>query len=258
MVRYQLTASQSGEVAVLIHGGATSSRQWKALAGTLQGTFHVIAPDLYRADGTPSWGGPGPYRLEDAARFISQHCLDFDRVNLVGHSLGGAVAMEAAAQLGERVGRLVLLEPAAYPLLRGQPVYDQVTSLYARTVASASRGDWMAVAEAFFRAFLGNEAWEVMPQERRERSALSVRHTVHDWEALLRIGRTLEDLKRLLPERTLVVGAPDTWAPLRAVVELLQANFPHWRFAELLGGGHMAPLIHPELVNPLMFEFLTA
>jgi pimeloyl-ACP methyl ester carboxylesterase len=252
---YQLTVSQSGAAAVLVHGGASNSRQWKALAAALEDDFVVIAPDLYRADGTPAWGGTGSYRLEDAARFIIQHCLGFERVNLVGHSLGGAVAMEAAAQLGERVGRLVLLEPAAYPLLRNEPVYDQVASLCARTAESACRGDWMAVAEGFFRAFLGDQAWEAMPQERRERSA---RNTAYDWQALLGSERTLQDWKRLLPERTLVLSTPDTWAPLRAVMALLRASCLSWAFVELPGGGHMAPLTRPELVNPLVVDFLTA
>lgn len=259
--RHQLTASQSGEAVVLIHGGASSSRQWKALVEALQGV-RVIAPDLYRADGTPAWGSTGPYRLADAAQFIGRHCSGFDAVSLVGHSLGGAVAMEAAAQLGNRVTRLVLLEPAAYPILRGeaahQAAYQEVVALHVYTSERGRRGEWLAVAERFFRAFFGDAAWVAMPEERRLRSASTMRHTVHDWEALLASERTLEDWKRLLPERTLAVCAVDTWAPLRAVRDVLRANLPRWKFVELPGGGHMAPLTRPELVNPLVVEFLTA
>ena len=36
---------------------------------------------------------------------------------LVGHSLGASVAMKAASHLGERVARLVLIEPNPFPLL---------------------------------------------------------------------------------------------------------------------------------------------
>lgn len=242
---------------MLIHGGASSSRQWKALVEALSGA-RVIAPDLYRADGTPAWSGPGAYRLADAAQFVGRHCSGLDAVSLVGHSLGGAVAMEAAAQLGHRVRRLVLLEPAAYPILRGQPIYEEVASLHAYTAEHGERGDWLAVAERFSRAFLGDAAWEAMPEDRRMRSASTMRHTVHDWSALLGSERTLEDWKRLLPSRTLVVSAADTWAPLRAVRDALRAGVPYWKFVEIPGGGHMAPLTRAELVNPLVIEFLTA
>lgn len=242
---------------MLVHGGASSSRQWKSLAEALSGV-RVVAPDLYRADGSPAWSAPGPYRLADAARFVLEHCAGGGAVSVVGHSLGGAVAMEAAAQLGARAGRLVLLEPAAYPLLRGQPIYEEVEALRAYTEARGARGDWLAVAERFFRAFLGDAAWEAMPQDRRARSAGSMRQTLHDWNALLGADRALEDWKRLLPGRTLVVCAADTWAPLRAVRDVLRANLPRWKFVELPGGGHMAPLTRPELVNPLVVEFLRA
>lgn len=259
--RHQLTASQSRdrsrEAIVLVHGGASSSRQWKALAEALSGA-RVIAPDLYRADGSPAWSTPGPYRLADAARFVLEHCAQCEAVSLVGHSLGGAVAMEAAAQLGARARRLVLLEPAAYPLLHGEAVYEQVEALRAYTEEHGGRGDWLAVAERFFRAFIGDAAWEAMPQERRVRSAGGMRQTLHDWNALLGGERSIEDWKRLLPERTLVVCAADTWAPLLAVRDVLRAAFPQWTFAELPGGGHMAPLTRPELVNPRVVDFLTA
>jgi hypothetical protein len=54
----------------------------------------------------------------------------------------------------------------------------------------------------------------------------------------------------------LFVSAADTWPPLRALTELFVKGCPHWTFAELPEGGHMAPLYRPDLVNPIICEFL--
>jgi hypothetical protein len=51
---------------------------------------------------------------------------------------------------------------------------------------------------------------------------------------------------------------PGTTLPIRETVELLRGAHPHWTFREIAGGGHMAPLTRPDLVNPIIAEFLDA
>jgi pimeloyl-ACP methyl ester carboxylesterase len=58
--------------------------------------------------------------------------------------------------------------------------------------------------------------------------------------------------------RTLVMSDPDTRRPIREIVELFASACPHWRFHAMAGGGHMAPLTRPELVNPVVRQFLDA
>jgi pimeloyl-ACP methyl ester carboxylesterase len=243
-----------------VHGGASSNRQWKALVEALKPEFRVLAPNLYGAGEMPAWPGPGRYSLADAARLVCNLCDGDERVNLVGHSFGAVVAMEAAAILGERVSRLVLLEPGAYAMLRyaGDPAFQPVVALHAGVSECLRRDDWQGVAACFMRAFAGEAAWEAMPPERQRRVADSVRHTVHEWDALLDDPRTLEDWRRALPARTLLASAPDTWPPLRAIAAHLRRARPDWTDAEIASGGHMAPITRPDLVNPLVASFLAA
>ncbi len=249
-----------GEPVVLIHGGASNNRQWKALTQLLKGRFRVIAPNLHGAGKTPPWGTGRPYRLAEGAAIIERACERAgNSLNLVGHSYGGAVALQAAAQLGGRVARLVLLEAAPYDLLRQagrHEAYQAARALYEFVLDGSAKGEWRAIAERFLDAFAGAGAWQAMSEERRARAADLMRQNRFEWEALMAADTPLEEWARRTPERTLLVSAADTWPPLREVMELFHAGCPAWTFALLPEGGHLAPLTRPELVNPIIQDFL--
>jgi pimeloyl-ACP methyl ester carboxylesterase len=95
---------------VLIHGMLNSSRHWGAVARRLAAAGHtVVAPDLH---GHGHSAGPeGDYSLGAHAAGIRDVLsqLGIDRATMVGHSLGGGVAMQFFYQFPERTERLVLV-----------------------------------------------------------------------------------------------------------------------------------------------------
>src|SRR6188474_489675 len=99
----------SGPPVVLIHGMVNSSRHWEAVAHRLADNYTVIAPDLL---GHGDSAAPrGDYSLgahASGARDLLT-ALGHDRVTVVGHALGGGVAMQFAYQFPERCERLVLV-----------------------------------------------------------------------------------------------------------------------------------------------------
>jgi pimeloyl-ACP methyl ester carboxylesterase len=111
VVRYdEAGASSGGPVVVLVHGIASRAFQWRQVMETLGETCHVIAPDLL---GHGESAKPrGDYSLGAHACGIRDllAALGHDRVTLVGHSLGGGIAMQFAYQFPERVERLVLVD----------------------------------------------------------------------------------------------------------------------------------------------------
>lgn len=97
-------------VVVLIHGIASRASQWEQVMCELADTCHVIAPDLL---GHGQSAKPrGDYSLGAHACGIRDllSALGHDRVTVVGHSLGGGVAMQFAYQFPERVQRLALVD----------------------------------------------------------------------------------------------------------------------------------------------------
>ena len=78
---------------ILIHGSLDHSRSWDQLAQALRTKFHVIAPDL-RGHGDSDWATGSSYSQADHVYDLT--CLvkseGFEKVTIVGHSMGGKVA----------------------------------------------------------------------------------------------------------------------------------------------------------------------
>jgi len=102
-------AAGSGPALILVHGVASSSRTWRRVIPRLAERFTVVAPDLLGHGASPKLRGD--YSLGAHASGIRDLmvALGIDRATLVGHSLGGGVAMQFAYQFPERIERLVLV-----------------------------------------------------------------------------------------------------------------------------------------------------
>jgi pimeloyl-ACP methyl ester carboxylesterase len=114
----------SGPPVVLIHGMVNSSRHWESVALRLAEEHTVIAPDLLGHG--DSAAVRGDYSLGAHAASIRDllAAIGIDRATLVGHSLGGGVAMQFFYQFPQRTERLVLVSSGGLghevsPLLRG-------------------------------------------------------------------------------------------------------------------------------------------
>ncbi len=121
--RCSYRSAGSGPLLVLVHGIAGSSATWEDMIPRLSERHTVIAPDLL---GHGDSSKPrGDYSLGAFANGIRDllGALGHERGTIVGHSLGGGVAMQFAYQFPERCERLVLVSSGGlgrelHPLLR--------------------------------------------------------------------------------------------------------------------------------------------
>ena len=98
-----------GEPLVLLHGVATSRLIWRRVIEPLARRRRVIAVDVPGfGESTPAGRG---FDLERVADRLAEG-VGVERFDLVGHSLGGAVAVATAARHPDAVRRLVLVAPA--------------------------------------------------------------------------------------------------------------------------------------------------
>lgn len=106
---YTYRAAGSGPLVVLLHGMAGSSTTWEHVIPRLSGRNRVIAPDLLGHGESTKHGGD--YSVGAQANLIRDllERLGEGRGTVVGHSLGGGVAMQFAYQYPERCERLVLV-----------------------------------------------------------------------------------------------------------------------------------------------------
>jgi len=99
----------SGEVVVLLHGIAGSSQTWRALIRPLSRNYRVIAPDLLgHGNSTKPRADYSLGALSALVRDILDE-LGIARATIVGHSLGGGIAMQFVYQHPDYVERLVLI-----------------------------------------------------------------------------------------------------------------------------------------------------
>lgn len=120
-VRYR--SAGDGPLVALLHGIAGSSATWEDVMARLAARCSIIAPDLL---GHGESAKPrGDYSLGAYANGVRDllGALGCERGTIVGHSLGGGVAMQFAYQFPERCERLVLVSSGGlgrevHPLLR--------------------------------------------------------------------------------------------------------------------------------------------
>lgn len=127
----------SGDRAILLlHGVGDDSSTWHDVMPDLAADHLVIAPDMLGHGGSDK--PRADYSVGGFANGVRDllSVLDVDRVTMVGHSLGGGVAMQFAYQYPERCERLVLVAPGGvsrevHPMLRA------ATLPFAATVMAA-------------------------------------------------------------------------------------------------------------------------
>lgn len=110
-VRYSVMGG--GPPVVLVHGWLSSSRVWEQLAGRLAQRFTVYTLDLpgFGESDKPLSG----YGVRYGSRILYAFCAHFGltRASVIGHDVGGDIAVKLAADHPDVVGRLVLVSAPA-------------------------------------------------------------------------------------------------------------------------------------------------
>jgi pimeloyl-ACP methyl ester carboxylesterase len=256
----------SGPAVLLVPSTASGNRQWRALIEAASGRYRFIASNMFGYGETSPWPATRRQTLADQASLVLALARGADGpIALVGHSFGGSVAMQAALALGDSVRGLALFEPNPFHLLPASGDHDghaegrRIRDIVKRYGAA---GDWVGVAQRFADYWVGDGAWAAMPENRRSAFAAAIHPNFHEWDALY--GDSDDDpvpafdlpqLQRLdCP--VLVVRSENPRPGIAAIDALLRRSCPHWSFESVPAGGHMAPLTRPDLVNPILLDFL--
>jgi pimeloyl-ACP methyl ester carboxylesterase len=245
---------------MLVHSSVSGARQWRHLMDDLKSHFCVRAVNLFGYGKTPPWPAEARQSLTDQARLVEAALpADADEICLVGHSFGAVVAMKVAARQSGRVAKLVLLEPIPLDLLMQtgrMDIFAEAMNLRNVIKRCGADGDWATAAEKFADYWSGAGTWREMPPDRRLAFSDGLKPNFFEWDAVMDDTTLVEEWAAVLPRSTLLVFDPVGVAPPREIAAILRRSCPGWTFAETPGAGHMAPLTHPDLVNPLVSSFL--
>ncbi len=130
-----------GEPVVILHGLLGFSDNWQTLAKALAQTHRVITPDLRNHGRSPHAPTHTYPEMAQDLIVLLDH-LGIDAVTLVGHSMGGKVAMQLALNQPDRVARLVVVDiaPGAAPG-HHESVFQALLSLDIRHLQTREEAD---------------------------------------------------------------------------------------------------------------------
>jgi pimeloyl-ACP methyl ester carboxylesterase len=157
-----------------------------------------------------------------------------------------------ARQLRPRVLSLAVFEPVAFHLLAADDAARiEIGKVVAGIHSAASARDG---ARAFIDYWNRAGAYDALPAALQERFAAQISKVKLDFQALLSEPATLADMAGLdMP--ALVLSGRGSPLSTRRVAERLAAALPN-ASAVQTQGGHMAPITHAGVVNPLLASFL--
>ncbi len=252
-------SAQDAQDVILIHGLMDSALNWSKNIDALAQEHRVWAIDLIGFGFSSRVTAP-TYSLKYFARSVREwmDAQEIARASVVGHSLGGAVALELAHDFPARVDKLILIAPGTYRvnvppavnLAARVPYVPRALVGWATTSRRARRSAW--------RGALGN-AYRIDAQEAKKYARpLRVRGTADALVAMAASPRASDlpaGLTRIAARTLILWGDRDLTVPVKHG-EHHERSLPNAEFVILEGAGHVPQIACPAVVNRLMLEFL--
>lgn len=222
---------------VLIPGLVSDERVWRPLESA------GLDARIHRADVTSD------DRIEAMADRVLTACTG--KLVVVGHSMGGRVAMEVARQAPRRVAKLVLANTGHHPLKHGEKEKRLARIEQGHADFPAMIRDWLPPMVAASRHDDRNLISNLTDM------ALAAGPVVHERQITALINRP--DASLYLPALTcpilLLTGTEDLWSPIAQHREMkAMARNATLRIVE--GGGHFLPVEQPEATTRLITDWL--
>lgn len=248
---------------VCLHSSAASGKQWRRLVADGGEAWQWHTPDLFGHGGRPGWPELMPSQLSVEANGVLSG-LPWPReqaFHLVGHSYGGAVALQIALQQPRRVLSLTLYEPVAFGVLPAlgpnEPEWEEICDVATSLRAMLEEGDTHGAARGFCAYWQGRDVWPELDDTQRQRLADSMPTVRRHFDALF-VARWSDSLLGLLRMPVHLICGTATRASARRVAQSLSMRLPDVSLDWLEGAGHMAPITEAARVNAVILEHLGA
>ena len=230
---YYEAGDAAGSPLLMVHGFRSSARFFRPFMRSLSDRWRVVAPDL------PGHGDSEPWDPEEDV--VEQWVLleafleatGMERMDIIGSSRGGAVALQLAAHRPDRVSRLVLIAAPTKPFRVG--TLDIKRMIVDPDVLTDD------LLREMGRTMMASRGYEAARRRAVEADALE---------------RDLRPIMGLVRAPTLIIwGAEDRTIPVEMGLELM-AGIPDSRMRLVGGAGHVPMLDKPGEMIALVRGFL--
>jgi esterase len=251
----------SGPPLVLVHGALVDYRSWFAQVSDFAKKYHVIAVSL-RHSYPEKWDGHGDdfsieQQVSDIAALISK--LNIGPVNLLGHSRGGAVALNVAKEHPELIKTLILADPSGMETLLppspdNQKMAAETKALIDTLKANLASGDLEKGAREFTDSLGGPGTWAKRIPEQKQWFLDNIGTAVGDTGQ--RPPTTCEQIKSFGFPILLLNGerSPKRYGEMMAAMRSCERDIP--APVVIPNAAHAMNRDNPAAFNAVVLEFL--
>lgn len=250
MINYKVIGR--GPSLIIIHGLFGTMDNWRSMSSMLEGDYSVILVDL-RNHGKSFWSQEFNYDLlaEDIIELLDY--LKVDRAHILGHSMGGKVAMTLAAKYPERLRKLIVLDIGfkRYPQSH-MDIFNAVLALDIDHINSRTEADnqlALSISDLSIRQFLLKGLGRDSNKKFRWKTNFEI--LLFNYQNIL-AEVTVEQLET---ETLFIRGLKSHYITDEDIKEL-SSKFPKARFASL-DAGHWVHAERPKELFDLIRSFLS-
>lgn len=248
-VRIHYLDEGQGTAALLIHGHTLDLRVWDDVALLLMGSgARVLRPDLrgHGRSSRPEKGYHPSHHAADMAAVLD--AADVGRALVVGHSIGGGVALEMALTMPGRVSGLVLVEPVL-----PDRAFEPAFFANLKEVAGVTRSE--GIRAAMLGPWLSNPLFEGSLRRPGMRERLAA--VVADFPGAEYLATERDRVERdwTMPDRlgeiavpTTVLLSDATLPSFEGYAEEIAREVPGAGLVRVAGCGHLMPWEAPDTV----------
>jgi pimeloyl-ACP methyl ester carboxylesterase len=230
------------ETLVFVHGSGDSGAVWAPLIALLP-HLRVVALDLPGHGALVDEPGPAEVSVADYVAFVRAEVdkLGATQPTLVGHSLGGAIALRLTLDTPELVGRLALV---------GSGARLRVAPAFLEAARAASPAGVPAITQLAFAEQHADEAARYQAQRAPTASGILYR----DLAACNQFD-AMGEVARITQPTLLIVGEGDRMTPPK-YSEYLAAQIPNAKLIVIPDAGHYAQIEQPQRVADALCAWL--
>lgn len=246
------------ECVIALHSIGVDARSFDALFSHLAADYPCLSYDLRGHGSAAALSQFDLDTLVDDAVKVVESCR-FDKVHLLGHSIGGVIAALAAARLADRPSKKV----QSLSIVASPPMGLAVFGERAQAMQHESR---QTIVETTMQRWFGGletspELVQAMQYAEQQLSLVPVQTLLSSWQSLAQFSGYGE-LAAHLPATLLLTGSQDLSTPASAMQIILDALHKAGKTQTALhiidGGGHMLPLTPPDTLMDLLLAHFKA
>ena len=245
----------SGQPVILVHGFAEDARIWSEQIKSLQKKYRLLVPDI-------PGSGASPYNdklasIEDLAETI-KFILDKEQIKetvLIGHSMGGYIALAFAEKYPQNLLGLGLFHSTAYPDTEEKKLARKKSIDFIRDHGAPEfiKSTMPNLFSANFNANQPARVSELISQY----SSLSGESLIAYYKAMIMRPDRRSVLVKLRRPILFIIGEEDKAVPVQDSLE--QTHIPELAFIHFLrNAAHMGMIEYPELTSDWLAGFISA